>query len=183
MAARSATLPPDYPAFLTQLRERIRRAQVRAALAVNSELVLLYWQIGRDILDQQEQQGWGAKVVDRLVDDLRREFPAMKGFSPRNLRYMKAFAAAWPDEPIVQQLAAKLPWFHNCLLLDKLKDPAERLWYVRQTIGGGRPARPPAAGGSSPARRASPIAPTCRRCRWNKAAGFWLLTRTACAAT
>jgi hypothetical protein len=84
-------------------------AQQRATLAVNRELVLLYWQIGRDILARQAMQGWGAKVIDRLAHDLRIAFPEMKGFSPRNLKYMRAFAEAWPDSEFVQQPAAQLP--------------------------------------------------------------------------
>lgn len=84
----------DYVAWLSDLKARIRSAQTKAAFAVNKELVLLYWQIGREILDRQNAQGWGAKVIDRLADDLRREFPCMKGFSPRNLKYMRAFAEA-----------------------------------------------------------------------------------------
>lgn len=126
--------PPGYAEFLGQLKDRIRTAQVRAAVSVNRELVLLYWGIGRDILTRQEQQGWGTKVIDRLSADLRRAFPEMKGFSARNLKYMRAMADAWPDEAIVQQLAAQIPWFHNCVLLDKVKDPTEREWYVRGTI-------------------------------------------------
>jgi predicted nuclease of restriction endonuclease-like (RecB) superfamily len=127
-------LPADYPQFLTELKTRIRQTQVRAALAVNAELVRLYWHIGYRILQQEQQRGWGAKVVVRLATDLRKAFPDLTGFSPRNLRYMKSFAAAWPDEAILQQLAAKLPWFHNCLLLDKTSDATERVWYARQTI-------------------------------------------------
>ena len=111
--------------------------QVKAALSVNRELVLLYWQIGRDILARQQAQGWGAKVIERLSRDLRREFPEMKGFSRTNLMYMRAFAEAYPDESIVQQAAGQLPWFHNCVLLDKVKDEAERLWYAHQTVGHG----------------------------------------------
>ncbi len=84
-------VPGGYPAFLTELKERIRTAQVRAALSVNRELVLLYWQIGRDILLRQRDAGWGAKVIDRLSRDLRAAFPEMKGFSPRNLKYMRTF--------------------------------------------------------------------------------------------
>jgi len=80
---------------------------------------LLYWGIGRDILARQKEQGWGAKIIDRLAADLRQEFPEVTGFSPRNLKYMRALAEAWPDEPIVQQLAAQIPWFHNCAILDK----------------------------------------------------------------
>jgi predicted nuclease of restriction endonuclease-like (RecB) superfamily len=123
-----------YDDFLRDLKERIRNAQVRAALAVNRELVLLYWQIGRDILARQQQQGWGAKVIDRLAADLRQAFPEMQGFSPRNLKYMRAFAEAWPDEPIVQQLVAQIPWGHNVRLLDYVKVPEQREWYVRQAI-------------------------------------------------
>jgi predicted nuclease of restriction endonuclease-like (RecB) superfamily len=130
----SELLPQDYPAFLQSLKERIRQAQVRAALSVNRELVLLYWQIGREILNRQEQEGWGAKVIDRLAQDLRQAFPQMKGFSPRNLKYMRAFAQAYPEEAFVQQAAAQIPWFHNCLILDRLKDPAEREWYIRACI-------------------------------------------------
>ncbi|HWF12077.1 MAG TPA: DUF1016 N-terminal domain-containing protein [Bryobacteraceae bacterium] len=78
-------------------------------MAVNRELVLLYWQLGRDILDRQQRENWGAKVIDRLAADLKRAFPDMKGFSPRNLKYMRAFAEAWPDEAIVQQLVRLLP--------------------------------------------------------------------------
>lgn len=85
-----------YDNFLHDLKERIRRAQVQVVLTVNRELVLLYWQIGRDILTRQQQQGWGAKVIDRLAADLRSSFPEMKGFSPRNLKYMRAFAQTIP---------------------------------------------------------------------------------------
>lgn len=130
-------LPSDYPQFLAELKSHIRETQVRAALAVNSELVQLYWRIGYQILQRQQQQGWGSKVVDLLARDLRQEFPEASGFSPRNLKYMRAFAVAWPELAIVQQAAAQIPWFHNCLLLDKVKDPAERAWYVQQTIENG----------------------------------------------
>jgi|SRR5579871_813314 len=135
--SRSSILPDGYGDFLRSLKERIRQAQVKAVLAVNRELVTLYWQIGRDILERQERVGWGAGVVERLANDLHHEFPDVKGFSTRNLKYMRAFAEAWPDESIVQQAAAQLPWFHNCVLLDKVKDPTERLWYVEQTIAHG----------------------------------------------
>ena len=123
-----------YEDFLRDLKVRIRTAQVKAALAVNRELVLLYWQIGHDILLRQKEQGWGAKVIVRLSHDLQIAFPEMKGFSPRNLNYMRTFAEAYPDEAIVQQAAARIPWFHNCTLLDKVKDPSERLWYAQETV-------------------------------------------------
>jgi len=83
---------------------------------------------------RQGEEGWGAKVTDRLAHDLKTAFPEVKGFSPRNLKYMRRFAEAWPDQEFVQQLLHKLPWFHLCTLLDKLKDPAERDWYLRGSI-------------------------------------------------
>src|SRR4051794_30772534 len=91
-------LPKGYELFLGELKERISTAQLRAAVAVNREMVLLYWQIGNDILARQKQYGWGAKIIDRLSHDLRREFPNAEGFSPRNLKYMRAFAQAWPED-------------------------------------------------------------------------------------
>lgn len=127
-------LPIGYEDFLRELKERIRNAQVRAALAVNRELVLLYWQIGWEILSQQQQQGWGAKVINQLAKDLKKAFPEMKGFSRTNLLYMRAFAQAYPDEQFIQQVAGQIPWFHNCVLLDKVKDTAERQWYIQKTI-------------------------------------------------
>ncbi|MEQ8973317.1 MAG: PDDEXK nuclease domain-containing protein [Coleofasciculus sp. C1-SOL-03] len=127
-------LPPGYDQFLQSLKKQIRRAQVRAALAVNRELVMLYWQIGQEILSRQQQQGWGAKVISQLAKDLKKAFPEMKGFSRTNLLYMRAFAEAYPDEQIVQQLAGQIPWFHNCVLLDKVKEAAERQWYIQKTI-------------------------------------------------
>ncbi|KAM3114048.1 PDDEXK nuclease domain-containing protein [Phormidesmis sp. 146-33] len=123
-----------YDHLLRKLKERIRTAQVRAALAVNRELVVLYWQIGREVLTRQQQQGWGAKVIDRLAKDLQREFPEMKGFSSRNLKYMRSFAETYPDESIVQEVLAQITWYHNIALLDKLKANEERLWYAQQTI-------------------------------------------------
>lgn len=124
----------SYQALLTDLKQRIRTAQVRAALAVNRELVLLYWGIGKEILARQGEEGWGSKVVERLAKDLRVEFPEMKGISRTNLLYMRAFAEAWPEEPIVQQVAGQLPWFHNCTILDKVKLAEERLWYTQAAI-------------------------------------------------
>lgn len=134
MANGLSSLPPSYGEFLSGLKERIRTAQVRAALAVNSELVMLYWSIGKEILARQVEEGWGAKVIERLAHDLRSSFPQMKGFSRTNLLYMRAFAEAWPEERIVQQVAGQIPWFHNCTILDKLKTEAERLWYARAVI-------------------------------------------------
>ena len=132
--------PTDYPQFLTDVKARIAAARTRAALAVNSQMIELYWEIGREILDREQCEGWGAKVIDRLACDLRREFPDMTGLSLRNLRYMRSFARAWPAEDgsaIVQQPVAQLPWGHNVLLLDKLEEPAGRLWYAAKAVENG----------------------------------------------
>jgi predicted nuclease of restriction endonuclease-like (RecB) superfamily len=130
----SDSIPNSYEQFLADLKARIRTAQVRAAIAVNRELVQLYWTIGRDILTRQSREGWGAKVIDRLAQDLRQEFPDMQGWSRTNLLYMRAFAEAYPDPEIVQQVVGQVPWGHNVRLLDRVKAPEERLWYAQQTV-------------------------------------------------
>lgn len=127
-------VPDGYSDWLTDLKTRIHNAQQRAAIAVNREMIGLYWQIGQDILTRQAEQGWGAKVIDRLAHDLRTAFPDMKGFSPRNLKYMRAFAQAWPDFEFVQQLLHKLPWGHNLVLLDKRDSAEQRRWYAAKAI-------------------------------------------------
>ena len=129
--------PEGYGGWLKNLKEKINNARQRAAIAVNTELVLLYWQIGKDILSRQAEQGWGTKVIERLAHDLRNAFPDMKGFSTRNLKYMRSFAEAWPDKQIVQQLVAQIPWGHNLVLLSKLKTKEERLAYAQKTIENG----------------------------------------------
>ena len=130
-------VPEGYESFFKSLKERVQAVQLRAALSVNRELVLLYWSIGRDILARQKNQGWGAKVIDRLAADLRREFPEMTGFSPRNLKYMRTFAEAWPDEQIVQAPLAQITWYHNIALIEKLTNAEQRLWYARKAIENG----------------------------------------------
>jgi predicted nuclease of restriction endonuclease-like (RecB) superfamily len=130
----SIDTPDGYNIWLMELKKRIHTAQQRATLAVNRELILLYWQIGRDILDRQAEQGWGAKVIERLAHDLRNSFPNMKGFSRTNLMYMRAFAEAWRDEAIVQQAVGQLPWGHNLVLLDKLSTQDARIWYAQKAI-------------------------------------------------
>ena len=115
-------IPASYGAAFAAIKERIRTERQRAVLAANATLVMLYWDIGKTILDRQRQEGWGAKVIDRLSYDLREAFPNMRGLSPRNLKYMRSFATAWPDRQFVQQVAAQIPWFHNVVLLDKIKE-------------------------------------------------------------
>jgi predicted nuclease of restriction endonuclease-like (RecB) superfamily len=131
---RLTTPPKGYSVWLAELKARIHDARQRAALSVNRDLVLLYWQIGRDILARQGEQGWGAKVIERLSRDLQAAFPEMQGFSPRNLKYMRAFAEAWPDAEFVQGVLAQLPWYHHLALLDKLPGPETRRWYIAKAI-------------------------------------------------
>jgi predicted nuclease of restriction endonuclease-like (RecB) superfamily len=126
--------PEGYADWLADLKARIHAAQQRAALAVNTELLQLYWQIGRDILDRQAELGWGGKVVERLAHDLRNVFPDLGGFSRANLMYMRAFAEAWTEEEIVQQPVGQIPWGHNTVLLTKLKDHGLRLRYAAATV-------------------------------------------------
>ena len=116
-------LPTGYESLISEIKARVRAAQIRAGLAANRELLSLYWDVGRMILDRQEAEGWGTKVIDRLSRDLQNEFPGQQGFSPRNLKYMRAFAEAWPDPAFVQQPAAQIPWTHHCMLLDRVGKP------------------------------------------------------------
>jgi len=133
-SSQTIALPSGYASLLADLKARVRAAQVRAVLSVNRELILLYWHIGGRILRCQREEGWGAKVVERLAKDLQSEFPAMHGFSRANLLSMRAFAEAYIDEAIVQQLVGQLPWGHNVLLLAKVKNMEQRLWYAQQTL-------------------------------------------------
>jgi len=130
-------MPVWYPDLLADISERVVTGRRSAVMAVNRELLLTYWAVGRDILARQAMQGWGARVIDRLSVDLRSRFPDARGFSPRNLKYMRALAQAWPEEAIVQRSAAQLPWRHHQVLLDKLEDPDLRLWYATQAVENG----------------------------------------------
>lgn len=125
--------PDGYPAWLAGLKDQIRVARLRASLAVNAELIGLYWRIGRDILERQTAHGWGARVVDRLAADLKAEFPDARGFSRANLLYMRAFAEAWPEPDFVQRVVGRLPWGQNIELLG-VKDPAARRWYAEAAL-------------------------------------------------
>ncbi|MBM3267881.1 MAG: hypothetical protein FJZ01_09555 [Candidatus Sericytochromatia bacterium] len=127
-------VPDSYPETLADIKLRIQHERLRVVVTANSVLVCLYWDIGRVILDRQGEAGWGAKVIDRLAADLRDAYPDKKGFSPRNLKYMRAFAAAWPDQQIVQRVIALLSWRHNIALLERLGDRAARLWYAERSI-------------------------------------------------
>lgn len=139
MSPNNSLFPEEesYFALLDGLKQRIRSAQMRATLAVNQELIQLYWQIGREILQRQAQENWGSKMIQKLAKDLKREFPDIKGFSRSNLMYMRSFAESWPDEQIVQRSVGQLPWRHNIALIEKLKDTEERLWYGQQALENG----------------------------------------------
>jgi predicted nuclease of restriction endonuclease-like (RecB) superfamily len=125
-------VPAGYSEWLGALKHRIQRERLQITLASNTAMVLLYWDLGQRILEKQDLEGWGTRVIDRLTLDLRDAFPDMKGFSPRNLKYMRAFATSWTDREVVQRTVAPLPWRHIIALLEKLKGPEERLWYATQ---------------------------------------------------
>lgn len=137
MANALLELPDGYQRVFTTLKNKIQTAQGRAGLAVNRELVLLYWNIGNEILDLQERKGWGSKVIGKLSEDLQNEFVGVQGFSLRNMQYMRKFAEQYRDEAIVQQVVAQLPWSHNITLLDKFDNLETRLWYANKTIENG----------------------------------------------
>jgi predicted nuclease of restriction endonuclease-like (RecB) superfamily len=145
---QTAETPDGYGEFLKELKTRIRSAQIKAALSVNRELIALYWHIGKSIVERQGIERWGKAIVERLAADLRSEFPGVTGFSSGNIWRMRAFYLAWTDEVLAQpareldghnlpQVVAGIPWFHNVILVEKLNDPRERLWYARETIVNG----------------------------------------------
>ena len=127
-------MPQGYAVFFSDLKDRITRERIKAVLSANSAMVILYWDIGRAILERQQTEGWGAKVIDRLSHDLKAAFPDMTGFSPRNLKYMRKFAESWPQPAIVQEVLAQITWYHNLALLEKTDDPDIRLWYAQKTL-------------------------------------------------
>ena len=137
-AAGLAGLPADYPQFLAEVKARIAAARTRAVLAVNSELIRLYWEIGHEILEREQREGWGSGVINRLASDLRREFPNITGFSRSNLHYMRSFAEAWPSErgsdEIVQQPVGQLPWGQNIALVTRIEGRDARVWYAAKAV-------------------------------------------------
>lgn len=142
----------NYKNILSDLKEKIRQARLKAVLTANANLLAIYWEIGTTILQQQEQEGWGAKIIDTLAIDLKLEFPDFKGLSVRNLKYMRAFAEAYPQfafvqQPvaqlentdtqqitIMQQAVAQLPWGHHIVILTKSKTIEERVFYIQKCI-------------------------------------------------
>lgn len=134
MNTPSTLLPADYADWLASLKQRIAGARQRIALVANEEQIRLYHDMGREILERQNSQGWGAKVVDQLAADLRAAFPEMKGFSSSNLKYMRFFAQHCPVRKFGQQTADQLPWFHIVTLLTKISEPDLREWYAREAV-------------------------------------------------
>lgn len=130
-------LPADYGVFLSAVKQRISQDRLKAQLSANAIQIAMYWDLGAEIRTKQQGAGWGAKVIDRLSTDLRDTFPEMQGFSARNLKYMRAFAEAWPDRELMQRTVAQIPWRSNLALLEKLKDPDLRVWYAQQTLTNG----------------------------------------------
>ena len=126
-----------YRNFFMDLKKQIQQARVKAMISVNSELVKLYWTIGKGILKRQKEQKWGSKMIDQLSLDLKNSFPDIKGFSRRNLFYMRKFASEYPDFEIVQQVVAQISWSHNTVLLDKCNAMNERLWYAKNAMENG----------------------------------------------
>ncbi|ADL53520.1 PDDEXK nuclease domain-containing protein [Clostridium cellulovorans] len=126
-----------YINLIKEIKEQIRSSQQKAILSVNKELLILYWNIGRVILEAQERQGWGAKIIDNIAKEIKNEFPELKGFSLRNLKYMRKFAEEYNDFQFVQEVLAQITWYHNITLLDKVKDKDKRIWYVRKNIENG----------------------------------------------
>ena len=126
-------LPADYNQLLANVKERIRSAQYAALKAVNTELVGLYWDLGRMIVERQNQAGWGTSVVEQLSQDLRREFPGVAGFSVQNLWYMRQFHMEYREHEKLQPLVGEIAWAHNLAIMSKCKDPLEREFYLRMT--------------------------------------------------
>lgn len=151
----------QYARLLAEIKRCIQTAQMRAVLAVNGELIRLYWQVGQLLHKRQAAEGWGAAVIPRLARDLGNELPEVKGFSERNLKLMLQFFRSYPNlftatpeigqppvaqmdsalaEPnavIGQRLVARLPWAHNVLLIQSVKDDAIRFWYAEQALRNG----------------------------------------------
>ena len=121
----------EYKQILESVKNEILKSQYKAMQVVNKELIFMYWHIGKIIVDNSK---WGNKFIDSLSIDLKLEFPEVTGFSVRNLKYMKKMAEEYPDMEFVQQVVAQIPWGHNIILIDKVKNIEERKWYIKQSI-------------------------------------------------
>jgi len=123
----------DYETFLAEIKERIRQSQYDALKAVNKELIKLYWDIGKMIVEKQKKYGWGKSIVENLARDLQKEFPGMRGLSSRNLWYMRDFYLTYKDKPKLQPLVAEISWTHNIIIMERCKDDLEREFYIRMS--------------------------------------------------
>ena len=131
---KNEVINQEYSLLIKDLKKRVAESRYKASLSVNKEMILLYHHIGQRILENQDKHGWGAKVIEQLSKDLRSSFPEMKGFSHRNLLYMRKFAEEYKDIQIVQRLVAQLPWGHNVVLIDKVPDKTKREFYIKSSI-------------------------------------------------
>lgn len=126
-----------YLSFIDNIKNEIKKQRLSVVLSANASMICLYWNIGKAILNKQAEEGWGSKVIDRISKDINDAFPDMSGFSPRNIKYMRKFAEVWNDYEIMQRTAAQIPWRSNILLMDKLSNQDERVWYAQKTLENG----------------------------------------------
>ncbi|EQB88682.1 putative nuclease of restriction endonuclease-like (RecB) superfamily [Clostridium punense] len=127
----------EFKELISGIKVQIKNSRQKALLAVNRELLILYWNIGNIILEYQDKEGWGTKVIDNIAKEIKAEFPDQKGFSPRNLKYMRKFSEEYKDIKFVQEVLAQITWYHNITLLEKVKDIDKRLWYIEKTMENG----------------------------------------------
>jgi predicted nuclease of restriction endonuclease-like (RecB) superfamily len=131
------TIDTNYHDLIVELKQKIVLAQQKAIQSVNYELVMLYWEIGKAIIDNQVKQGWGTKIIESLSIELQNTFPNMRGVSSRNLKYMRQFATIYTDIQFVQEVLAQLSWYNNLTLMQKIKDENLRNWYIYKNIENG----------------------------------------------
>ena len=124
----------QYKEIFENIKNEILKSQYKAMQIVNKELIFMYWHIGKIILENSQ---WGNKFIDNLAIDLKLEFPTIKGFSVRNLKYMRKIAEEYPDFKFVQEVLAQITWYHNVILMDKIKDIEIRKWYINETVKNG----------------------------------------------
>ncbi len=134
---KKSIIPAGYNDLLNNLKKKVKASQLKAAIKVNQELLNLYWEIGNTMLEKQIKEGWGSKISEKLSYDLKKEFTDIQGFSARNLRFMIQFAKEYPNIEIRKQLVSQIPWGHNIILMQRVKNKEERLWYIRETIKNG----------------------------------------------
>ena len=147
---KSNTIAKGYDVWIRSIKERVQQARFKALMMANAEQILLYWDVGHEILEKQNAEGWGSKIVERMSVDLKTAFPDMKGWSRSNLMYMRQFAEAWRRDEIVQAPLGQLPWYHHLTL-----SPSTR-WLISTNRLGFRPI-------SSAFRRPNSFKPSCRR--------------------